>query len=47
MVHDYAMLVIEKQITSNDDGSLIFDMEELIPGFGYRADASNTKPGAL
>ena len=47
MVHGYAMLVIEKQIPSNDDGSLIFDMEELIPSFGYRADASDTKPEPL
>ena len=44
MVHGYAMLVIEKQIPSNDDGSLIFDMEELMPSFGYCADASDTKP---
>tara|TARA_B110000114_G_scaffold148826_1_gene159025 strand:- start:245 stop:388 length:144 start_codon:yes stop_codon:yes gene_type:complete len=47
MVHGYAMLVIEKQIPSNDDGSLIFDIEELIPSFGYRADASDTKPEPL
>ena len=47
MVHGYVMLMLEKQIPSNDDGLLIFDMEELIPSFGYRAYASDTKPEPL
>ena len=36
MVHGYATLLIEQQIRRNEDGTPIFDMAELMPGFGYR-----------
>ncbi|MFP1632663.1 TetR/AcrR family transcriptional regulator [Zhengella sp. ZM62] len=42
MVHGYAMLMIEGQIRRNDDGKPIFDMSEIMPGFGYRPDAFDT-----
>lgn len=44
MVHGYAMLLIEGQITRNSDGTPLFDMHEIIPGFGYRPDALDTSP---
>jgi AcrR family transcriptional regulator len=44
MVHGYATLLIEKQIPRNADGTLPFSMTELMPDFGYRADAWETKP---
>lgn len=42
LVHGYAMLLIEGQVRRNQDGSPIFDADELMPHFGYRAE-----PGAL
>lgn len=44
MVHGYTMLLIEKQIQKNDDGSPVFDIEGIIPDFGYRPDAFETRP---
>lgn len=44
MVHGYAMLLIERQIRRNDDGTPIFDMAGLMPDFGYRPDAADTIP---
>lgn len=44
MVHGYAMLLIEGQIRRNDDGTLMFDMDGLIPDFGYREDDLRTMP---
>ena len=40
MVHGYAMLLIEGQIPKGPDGAPIFDMEGLLPDFGYRTEAS-------
>ena len=39
LVHGYATLVIEEQVRRNPDGSPVFDMEDLMPDFGYRAAA--------
>ncbi len=39
LVHGYAMLLIEGQIRRNDDGSPIFEMGGIMPGFGYRPEA--------
>jgi AcrR family transcriptional regulator len=44
MVHGYAMLVIEGQIGRNDDGSPMFEMDELMPDFAYKPDAFNSRP---
>lgn len=44
MVHGYTLLVIEGQIPLNDDGSLIFEMDEIMPSFGYRPAAFDTEP---
>jgi hypothetical protein len=38
------MLLIEGQISRNEDGSPIFEMEEIVPDFGYRPDAFETAP---
>jgi AcrR family transcriptional regulator len=38
MVHGYAMLLIEGQIRRDDDGTPLFDMDEIMPDFGYRPD---------
>ena len=44
IVHGYTMLLIEQQIEKNDDGSPVFDIEGIIPDFGYRPDAFETRP---
>lgn len=44
MVHGYAMLVIEKQVRTNEDGSLVFEADELLPGFGYRPTTDRPSP---
>jgi AcrR family transcriptional regulator len=44
MVHGYAMLLIEGQIRRNEDGTPIFGMDGIMPGFGYRPEALNTAP---
>lgn len=44
MVHGYAMLLIEGRIRRNDDGTPIFDMDQIMPGFGYRPGAFDTVP---
>lgn len=47
MVHGYAMLLLEGQIRRNEDGSLIFEMDEIMPGFGYGTAAFDTQPVPL
>ncbi|MCZ8152948.1 MAG: TetR-like C-terminal domain-containing protein [Rhodobacteraceae bacterium] len=44
MVHGYAMLLIQGQISRNKDGSLMFDVVGLMPDFGYRTDAATSLP---
>jgi AcrR family transcriptional regulator len=44
MVHGYAMLLIEGQIRRNEDGTPPFDMDGIMPGFGYRPGAFDTAP---
>ena len=44
MVHGYAMLLIEGQIRRNDDGTPLFDMDGLMPAFGYRDDVLSNPP---
>lgn len=44
MVHGYAILVIEGQIPRNEDGTLMFEMDELMPNFAYKPDAFNSRP---
>ena len=44
MVHGYAMLLIEGEIKRNEDGSPIFNMDDLMPSFGYRKDALEARP---
>jgi AcrR family transcriptional regulator len=44
MVHGYATLLIERQIRRNEDGSPIFDMAGLMPGFGYKPGTTETAP---
>lgn len=47
LVHGYAMLLIEGQITRKDDGTPLFGMDELLPEFGYREDILRTAPPVL
>jgi AcrR family transcriptional regulator len=47
MVHGYATLLIEGQISRNEDGTPIFDMAGLIPDFGYLPDAFETSPAPV
>jgi AcrR family transcriptional regulator len=36
LVHGYSMLLIEGQVRRNEDGTLLFAMADLLPGFGYK-----------
>lgn len=44
MVHGYATLLVEGEIMRNDDGSLLFEMDGLMPDFGYRASELENMP---
>lgn len=44
MVHGYATLLIEGRIHRNEDGTPVFEMAELMPGFGYLPGAAETQP---
>lgn len=44
IVHGYATLLVEGEIPMNDDGVPHFDAAELMPDFGYRAEALKTAP---
>ena len=44
LVHGYAMLLIDGEIRRDDDGSLPFQMDELMPDFDYRADVGENRP---
>ncbi len=44
MVHGYATLMVEGEIRRNEDGTPIFDMEGLMPDFGYREAELETMP---
>lgn len=47
MVHGYAMLLIEGEIRRNEDGSPIFDVNEILPDFTYREEALKSMPPAF
>ena len=44
MVHGYAMLLIEGQIGRDAEGEPLFQMDEIMPDFGYRPEAFDTHP---
>lgn len=44
LVHGYAMLLIEGQVQRAEDGTPLFDMDALMPDFGYRASVLETMP---
>ena len=44
MVHAYTILLIEDLIRRNDDGTPIFGMDGITPGFGEPTDALGTEP---
>jgi AcrR family transcriptional regulator len=44
LVHGYAMLLIERQIRLNDDGTPIFAMADLMPDFTYAPGAADDPP---
>lgn len=44
MVHGYATLLVEGEIVRNEDGTPMFDMEGLMPDFGYREEALKNMP---
>lgn len=44
MVHGYATLLVEGEIRRNDDGSPIFEMADLMPGFAYRPQDVEDRP---
>jgi AcrR family transcriptional regulator len=47
LVHGYAMLLIERQIKCNEDGTPLFDAAALLPDFGYREEDLKTMPPAF
>ncbi|MCA3572998.1 MAG: WHG domain-containing protein [Aestuariivirga sp.] len=44
MIHGYSILLIERQIHRKEDGTLVFDMTDLMPDFGYLPEAAETQP---
>ena len=39
LVHGYATLLIEGKIRRDDHGGPLFQMDEIMPGFGYRPNS--------
>lgn len=44
LVHGYAMLLIDGEISREEDGSPPFTMDQIMPGFAYRPDAGEERP---
>ena len=44
MVHGYATLLVEGEIRRKEDGSPLFEMQDLMPGFDYRPESLDERP---